>query len=239
MEDKIDIIVVSNNIRVILWEMTRNALKSATEHAGMDVGDVFTIEQCRTAREQPIGRTLYYDFEFNYNRCLNMGMALSKSKYIAFCNNDLYFERNWARNAVRAMKAGGYLSSCPSGRHVFKGVLEGYKVAHHICGWCIIVDRVIFDKIGKLSEVVNFWYSDDVYAIQLICAGVKHILVGNSKVKHFRSRTLFKVPEQRTDKTTGQKEIYLNFKKQMYADHGIKIEAKESFRNRRKRKLRG
>jgi GT2 family glycosyltransferase len=217
--------------------MTHNALKGARDHAGMKTGRILTIEQNRKSPPQTIGETLYYDFEFNYNRCLNMGIALTNSRYIALCNNDLYFERNWAKNAVKAMQAGGYLSACPSGRHIFRGVIEGYKVGVHILGWCIIVDRAIFDKIGKLSEVVNFWFSDDVYAVQLRCAGIKHILVGNSKVKHFRSRTLFKVPEDRTDKTTGQRKIFEQYKKQMYADSGIEIEVKEGRHNRRKRRV--
>jgi len=115
----IDIVIVSNSTKVSLWDMTKNAIRTATDNAGMEVGKVLTIEQNRTAREQPIGRTLYYDFEFNYNRCLNLGRSICDSEYIAFCNNDLYFERNWARNAVQAMEEGDYLSASPSGRHTY------------------------------------------------------------------------------------------------------------------------
>lgn len=241
MGESIDIVMPANNLshKPILWEMTNNALRTATDNAGMEVGRVVTIEQNRTAMPQPIGETMYYGFEFNYNRCLNMGFSMCKSKYIAFCNNDLYFERNWAKNAVHAMQKGGYLSACPSGRHIFTGVLEGYVVGLHVLGWCIIVDRDIFDRIGKFSEVVNFWYSDDVYAVQLICAGIKHILIGNSKVKHLKSRTLFKLHEDRTEKTTGQREIFEQFKTKMYANSGIEIEVKKGRHNRRKRRLRG
>ena len=231
----IDIVVVANNLshKPILWEMTDNTLRTATAFAGMDIGRVLTIEQNRQAVKQTIGETMYYDFEFNYNRCLNLGFSMCNSQYVAFCNNDLHFERNWAKFAVGAMEAGSYLSACPSGRQVFTGVIEGYVVGTHILGWCIIVNRNIFDIIDKFSEIVSFWYSDNVYAVQLECARIKHILVGNSKVRHLKSKTLLKIPENRTEWTTGQREIYEQFKKEMYANSGIKIEAKKGRNNRR------
>ena len=223
MGESIDIVVVSNNVSPTLWAMTHNALRTATEYAGMEVGQCITIEQSRTAQPQKIGKTIRYGFEFNYNRCLNLGFSISRSKYIAFCNNDLLFERNWAVNVVNAMKAGNYLSACPSGRHQFAGVREGYKVGVHITGWCIICDRDLFDIIGKFDEVVSFWYSDNVYAVQLICAGVKHALVGNSRVKHFKSKTLSKISEDRDARTKGQKEIFINYKKEKYDLAGIEM----------------
>lgn len=240
MGESIDIVMVANNFRIDLWTMTKNALRSATENAGMKVGEVLTIEQNRKARPQSIGRTIYYDFPFNYNKCLNLGKSICTSQYIAFCNNDLYFEKGWAKNAVQAMKEGGYLSASPSGRHVFKGVIEGYDVGKQILGWCIIADKRLFDIIGDFSEVVYFWYSDDVYAVQLRCAGIKHILVGNSKVRHFVSKTHHKIKDEkggRADRTTGQHKLFLNYKNKMYADSGIEIKVKGGHNNRRKHKV--
>jgi glycosyltransferase involved in cell wall biosynthesis len=234
----IDLVFVSNNTKVVLWEMTANAIRSAVEHAGVEVGSIVTVEQCRHAAEQPRGRTLRYDSPFNYNWCLNLGFAFCESRYVAFCNNDLYFERNWAKNAILAMKKHGYMSVSPSAKHVWDGVIEGYTVGikGQLYGWCIIVDRKIFDYIGKFDEVCSFWYSDDVYAVQLRCAGIKHALVGNSRVKHLKTRTLKKVGRPKiSEYTVNQKEIFETYKKQMYANSGIEIKDQRASDRRRER----
>lgn len=189
--------------------MTQNAIRTAVKNSGMSVGMIAVVEQCLLARnffakdskllttkqkEKGVkGKTLYYKTEFNYNWCLNLGFSVCTSRYTAFCNNDLLFESGWAKNAVEAMQKGGYLSASPTPRHIFKGVHEGYKIGKQLLGWCIITDREVFERIGRFDEAVTFWYSDDVYADQLKRAGIKHILVGNSRVKHLGSVTLRKI----------------------------------------------
>jgi len=228
MKDSIDIVIVANCSTAKLWEMTRNAVRTAVKYAGMPIGDVAIIEQCRYARAQPIGKTLYYDFEFNYNKCLNLGLSVCKSKYIAFCNNDLYFETNWARNIVNEMKKGSYLSASPTNKHIFGGVREGYAIGKVLLGWCIVTDRDIFDKIGQFDEPVTFWYSDNVYADQLKRAGIKHVLVGNSRVRHLGngSITLRKVsPKLRSKYQKAQESIFKLYKKEKNVSPSTKIEA--------------
>ena len=212
----IDIVFVTNSQTGYLWLMTRNAIRTAKLNAGMDIGQIVVVEECLTATPQPETKMLYYDFKFNYNKCLNLGFSVCKSKYVAFCNNDLRFLENWAKNAVAA----GYLSVSPSSRHTFNGVLEGYVVGKHVLGWCIIVDRVVMEEIGGFDTPVNFWFSDDVYAEQLKAAGIKHALVGNSRVNHLTSRSLRKVVEGKTriDMQRGQKKIFEQYKKDNHVD---------------------
>ena len=224
MKDAIDIIIVTNSKNSYLWMMTRNAVRTATSEAGMKVGKVVIVEQCLTAMPQPGTKMLYYDFEFNYNKCLNLGFSVCNSKYVAFCNNDLFFGSNWARNAITAMKKYGYLSVSPTPRHIFKGVLEGYRIGKQLLGWCIIVDRVVMDMIGGFDYPVNFWYSDNVYGVQLKQAGIKHALVGNSRVKHLVSASLKKVVKgkERALMQRGQKKIFEQYKKEKHANTSIK-----------------
>ena len=212
----IDIVFVTNSKTGLLWLMTRNAIRTATQNAGMDIGQVVVVEECLIARPQPGTKMLYYDFEFNYNKCLNLGFSVCKSKYVAFCNNDLSFDVNWAKNAVSA----GYLSVSPTPKHIFKGVIEGYDIGTHVLGWCIIVDRIVMDKIGGFDTPVNFWFSDDVYAEQLKAAGVKHALVGNSRVKHFTSKSLTRVVKgiTRANMQRGQLKIFEQYKKEKYVN---------------------
>ena len=224
----IDIVIVANSRDSRLWEMTANAIKSAVKHASYPIGNIVTIEQASYAREQKIGRTLYYDFEFNYNECLNLGRTLCKSQYVAFCNNDLYFERNWARNIVNAMEAHGYLSASPSSKYVFNGVVEGYDIGKkgQLLGWCIVTDQEVFEHIGRFDTPVQFWYSDNVYGVQLKCAGIKHALIGSSLVRHLGggSVTLKAIGSlKRARYMRAQEEFFIEYKKQKYAIAGIEI----------------
>ena len=221
--DSIDIVFVSNSNNSYLWLMTRNAIRTATQNAGMDIGQVVVVEECLTARPQSDTKMLYYDFEFNYNKCLNLGFSVCNNKYIAFCNNDLYFESDWAKNAIVAIKE-GYLSVSPTPKHIFKGVMEGYAVGFsrkeqgQIMGWCIIVDRSVMKIIGGFDTPVNFWYSDNVYAEQIKAAGIKHALVGNSRVKHLTSQSLLKVVKgkKRIGMQRGQWKLFEQYKKEKY-----------------------
>lgn len=228
MGKSIDLVFVANCNSSFLWQMTANAIRSAVKNAGMDIGTVVIVEQCRLAQKQPIGKTLYYDFEFNYNKCLNLGRSVCESEYIAFCNNDLYFESHWAKNIVKAMEKYGYLSASPnSKRNAFQGIKEGYKIGTTLLGWCIVTHRKVFDFIGKFDEPVKFWYSDNVYGVQLQCAGIKHCLVGNSRVRHLHSVTLRKTSvRERAELMKKQEKIFKYYRSKKYADTNSKIQTK-------------
>ena len=219
-QTRIDIVFVTNSKNGPLWLMTRNAIRTAKLNAGMKVGKVVVVEECLTARPQPGTKMLYYDFEFNYNKCLNLGFSVCNSKYVAFCNNDLSFRDNWAKNAIAA----GYLSVSPSHKHTFNGVIEGYEIGKHVLGWCIIVDRSVMERIGGFDTPVKFWYSDNVYAEQLKSAGIKHALVGNSVVRHLESQSLRKVVagKLRINMQKGQYKLFEQYKKENYVNTSSK-----------------
>ena len=192
----IDIVFVSNSLNSYLWMMTANAIRTARINAGVDIGKIVVTEQCLYANPFADAQTLYYDFPFNYNKCLNLGFSVCESEYVAFCNNDLYFGDRWAKNIIRAMEENGYLSASPVHKHQFNGIREGYTIAREVLGWCIVAHRSVIETIGGFAEPVEFWYSDDVYAEQLKKHGIKHILVGTSYVKHLRSVTLRKINQR-------------------------------------------
>ena len=109
-----------------------------------------------------------------------------------------------------------------SGVVFFGGLKVGYEVGikGQLLGWCIIMDRVVMEKIGEFDCPVNFWYSDNVYAEQLKAAGIKHALVGNSRVRHFTSRSLANKAvvkgKLRMDMQKGQEKIFEQYKLEKY-----------------------
>ena len=198
-----DIIIVSNGRNGYLRTVTKHAIDTCVMSSSLITFNFIIVEQSKRVNYNRIPRTktVHYDFEFNYNHCLNLGLQHSTTKYVALCNNDLDFRPYWAENIIAAMgeviEIDGekiyrdkYLSASPSRYGRRKGIVEGYEIAKQLNGWCIVINRAVMDKIGKLDEGVKFWYSDDIYADQLRAQGIKHILVNHSLVRHLGSRTL-------------------------------------------------
>lgn len=192
---EMDIILVSNAETPYLRNLTENAILTCRKADSVKY-NFYIVEQYRRTKEYPNTKTLYYDFPFNYNRCLNLGIHCSKNKYIALCNNDLIFKKNWGKNMIRIMEQEGYLSASPSKKY-FNGIIKGYRVGKYLLGWCIVINREVIKKIGKLDESVEFWFSDDIYAEQIKKAGIVHILNGYSNVIHLTSKTLSKIKRQK------------------------------------------
>ena len=142
------------------------------------------------------------DLPFNYNQYLNIARQhshVSECPYLALCNNDLLFTKNWATNIINAMEREGVMSACPMEPNIhakvkFKdGVSEGKTVTagdRHVAGWCIVQNSKIYDTIQNLDTTCNFWHSDVFYAAQLGLHNLPHILVEDSKVHHLTSKTL-------------------------------------------------
>jgi len=147
-------------------------------------------------------KTIVYDRdEFCYNHALNMGIKATKSEWVILANNDLIFRHLFMSEIVfySAMMPtvksfspwnshGGWhdnlFGDSPLNRAFF-----GYRTCYELTGWCIIVKREILEKID-LSERVNFWYSDNVYADELIKINESHALIRASKVDHLCSQTI-------------------------------------------------
>jgi len=220
----IDLVIVANSKNSHLKQMTTNAIRTAHRKPGAEIGSTVVVEQCRYTDPHKNAKTLYYDFEFCYNKCLNLGFYVCKNEYIAFCNNDLYFEDRWAGNLIKMMEDNGYRSASPTPRHQFNGFYEGYEIGKRLLGWCIVAHRSVIETIGGFATPVDFWYSDNVYAEQLKKHDIKHILVGTSLVKHLGSITLRKVSKQTRSKYMKSQEDKFNKWKDVYTSIEIKTE---------------
>lgn len=170
--------------------------------------------------------TVHYDYPFNYNKVINHGISLTGSPYVIFCNNDLRFHEHFAEKLLAVFNM-GYLSVSPyctishqkhyePGDHIFKGNITGKTVP----GWCIAVQRSIFDQIGKLNEDVEFFFSDNIYVEQLNKAGITHALVCNSFVTHLGggSKTFNQMnSKEREHMGWGQRNNFKIAKEKIYA----------------------
>ncbi len=130
--------------------------------------------------------------DFNFHKYLNIGIAASSGTFIALCNNDLIFQPGWFANIAEiAGKHRDIMSFSPSetpcsGGKRFK---IGYKVMQDLKGWCIVVRKELFDRIGALDERFDFYYADNDYALTLRYHNIKHALVYGSHVIHLERMT--------------------------------------------------
>jgi len=229
-----DIILVSNATGKGK-SFTENAIKSILSSKGQIDFNIIVIEQIKGIAYEN-ATTINYDFKFNYNKCLNLGISKTKNKYVVLCNNDLQFHKQWAENLFKGFKA-GFMSLSPYCKRTLRNkdignhILQGYQIARHVAGWCIAIDRDILEKIGKINDDVEFWYSDNIYANQLIKAKIKHGLICNSFVTHIDggSKTLGVQPRERNLNLTrdqlkkyNKAKIKVNYakKKTIHSDNG-------------------
>lgn len=194
---EIDVIIPSKS-NAILKPMIENCISSLRESEPNLNWNVILIE---SGEKIDCGQNITIDYDksdFNYNHALNLGLSHAKNEWIILANNDLIFHKDFMFEILLAhAERPDILSFSPWNAmhnwHNFyfpkpKKIIEGYRICAELVGWCIIVKREVFEKI-ELKEHVNFWYSDNVYADELIKSGIKHALISTSKVDHITSQT--------------------------------------------------
>ena len=196
-----DLIIVAKSSDPQLIAMTQQTIDTARAD-GADMR-VIVVETGPYHKYRDCDVSVFYKDDFCYNHALNLGLLEAKGDIHLLANNDLVFRPGWSK-VGDIMKdnnchSASMLSQDMRQRHFERGefLYEGYNVGSHLTGWLILLDDYCLSKIGKLDESFKFWYSDDVYALQLRAAGVKHYLVCNCQVDHITSQTLIKQPNHK------------------------------------------
>lgn len=131
---------------------------------------------------------------FNYNSCLNFGASFGNAGYICFSNNDVEFPPDFADMVVRAMKEQSLDVVSVADQH-------GHWHPDIISGFCFVMRRDAWVKIGKLKEKYRFWCADNVVTEQIKEQGLKWGKLP-IKVNHLVSRTLATLPDGMKEKFT-------------------------------------
>jgi GT2 family glycosyltransferase len=79
---------------------------------------------------------------------------------------------------------------------------SGYKNGRHFSGWCFVMKRTVWKKIGWFNEEFPFWCADDIVVEQLKNIGIKPTLVPKSVVKHMPSSTLKTLEKNKQEELT-------------------------------------
>jgi len=213
---KYDLIMVVASRDRSLIEMTQRAIDSVLAD-GADV-NVILVETFKRAHYRGVNKLIMFDRPFNYNGCLNEGLKYREGDIQILANNDLIFEKGWSEIG-EIMQANDILSaSALSNARGHWGLTKGYNaykgytISMFFCGWCIFEHKSIWDKIPKLDETYEFWYSDNVHAEQLKKAKIEHWLICAVRVDHITSQTLVKTDRKLRQKYTRapQKRLHRN-----------------------------
>jgi hypothetical protein len=193
---KYDLIIVAASKDLALTRMTQEAIDSCLEDKA-DV-NVILVETYRKTPYKNVDFNLFYNKPFNYNGCLNMGLKYRTGDIQILANNDIVFLSGWS-TIGETMQRNGFLSASALSSHprqrAFKRgdyAYAGYEICMYMTGWCIFVDKSVWDKIGELDESYTFWYSDNMYINQIASQKIQHYLICNVQVNHHLSRTLMK-----------------------------------------------
>jgi hypothetical protein len=187
-----DLIIVARSSSPYLIGMTQNCINSAGKV------NVILVETSGSLHEyQGVNKYLLYEGEFRYNRALNMALEVAECDFHILANNDIIFYPGWdvigeqmIYNGFDSASAWFRGSLFPQGDFVY----EGYNIAQHLTGWCIFITKEAYKKIGKLNEDMEFWYSDNAYALQLQEHGLRHGIFCNVRVDHIGNQTLNTMP---------------------------------------------
>jgi len=144
---------------------------------------------------------------FGFHTYLNIGINNASGDFIALCNNDLIFHKNWFSEIVKVNKERkDILSFSPIDptkelNRFSHDYVMGYKVTQHIKGWCLVCKKEVFSKIKMLDNRFTFYYSDNDFALTLLYYGIKNAVVSGSHVEH-----LHKVATKESSK---EKDVFL------------------------------
>jgi hypothetical protein len=193
---KYDLIIVAATKDIALQKMTQEAIDSCL--ADKAEVNVILVETFKEYPYRGVNKTVFFNGEFNYNHCLNLGLKYKTGDVQIMANNDIIFEKGWSKIG-QIMIDNDYLSASALSNNDLQRVFprkdiayEGYDISRYVSGWCLFAQSKVFELIGKLDETFVFWFSDDAYINQLKKAGIKNYLICNCTVNHYISRTLAK-----------------------------------------------
>ena len=134
---------------------------------------------------------------------MNLGARQCNAQWIVFANNDLIFHNGWLHEllSVSHPLMSPHERRDPRQRDIKANTL-GTTNGKHFSGWCFMISRELWNKIGGLDEDFVFWYSDDATIAQCVNAGVKPLLVKRSIVDHLGSTTFNKLDSVKKDEYT-------------------------------------
>ena len=196
---KLSIIILSYAIDDEIYNMNCRCIDSLLSSEQWKDGelDILLIESNKQVSYiyPDIVRVLVPDEQFNFHRFFNVGIENTTGEYLAFCNNDIVFAKNWWSAILKVKQANPkFMCFSPLDRSYpmmseevmpsSKEYYIGWENKKHFAAWCFVWERKVFDIIGKFDETFDFYSADDDELMTLRKYAIPNVLVTASEVKH-------------------------------------------------------
>ncbi|WP_193323267.1 glycosyltransferase family 2 protein [Erwinia endophytica] len=185
----VDVVMLSKGDTEERRAMTQHAIDTCREGAGANNVNMIVIEQAENVRYAG-AVTLFEGREFAYNSFANRGIKTGYAPWVMVANNDLEFMPGWLDQLLKFQHP--VMSPASPGDSRQQGITKnetGTVNGKHFSGWCFMLSRQLWEKIGGLDEDFRYWCADDSVIEQVRLAGVLPMLIPTSHVKHLVSKT--------------------------------------------------
>lgn len=199
MEIKLSVVILSITSNVEMFKMTIECIESLQNSDPQVSKEIIVMESNKNYLSQEFQypsnvRVIIPEVNFNFHKFLNIGIKTATGEFVALCNNDLIFHENWFNEILRVKRENPAIRSFSPNEMVGDCLNSdrfeiGYRVQHHIKGWCIVAEKNIFPRISYLDEQFDFYYADNDYSMSLILHNIKHAVVYNSHVEHLEKKS--------------------------------------------------
>lgn len=193
----VDVVILSKASDERLHAMCQAAIDSCKAGAGRHVVNITVVEQCAQSYRNAV--TVQRDGDFNYNQFANDAIRELSSPWVMVANSDLVFEDGWLDALL--LPGRDCVSPVDPTHKTQRAVRHdeaGWQNGHHFSGWCFMLKRELWDKIGGLDECVSYWCSDNVVIEQCRAVDVMPLVVAAARVRHLGSQTAQKPPDDQT-----------------------------------------
>lgn len=187
---EVDVVIMSKASTQQLRAMAQHTIDTCLAGAGGHAVNVVVLEQVEGVRYRG-ATTIHKPEPFEYNKFANDGIRTGRAPWVVVANSDLEFGDGWL-DAL--LEVGHPLMSPASDTEPRQAKLAspetGFENGKHFSGWCFMMSRDLWKRIGGLDEDFVFWCADDATIEQAKAAGVKPMVVPASRVKHLISQTV-------------------------------------------------
>ncbi len=185
----VDVVFLSKATTPELRDMCQHAIDTCIAGAGDHTVNVVVIEQAGARYRDAI--TIHETGDFNYNEFGNIGAATGSAPWIMIANSDLDFEPGWLDALLDAKHDLVSPVDKNEGRqNRLTNNETGTQCGQHLSGWCFMMSRSFWEKIGGLDRDFRFWCADNSLIEQALAVGVKPMVVPKARVTHLISQTI-------------------------------------------------
>lgn len=134
-------------------------------------------------------------------KAINQGMRLSRAHFLCIMNNDTVVRTDgWLSKLIAIADSArdiGLVNPYFSAKK--KTPAEAAFIEIDFCrGFCMLIKRVVMERIGLLDEAYGIgYYDDDDYSIRAIRAGFRCVRANHVFVEHLRDSTFSSLFERR------------------------------------------